>query len=483
MPPAWQLSCLQSRIRSLTLEINRVKNKEHPYPEPEIVFNALLDVIKSRQDLINEFIELSSEEVTKQPVFQPVFDSLVKDLADVAYYFSLVDRVDSARIPFEILRSLSWMANLLLHEECRSVVRLDPNYNYTISSFRHIFERLGWEKQWRQAIPRECNPEITTVLVLGFPSADASSILMHALAAHELGHEFIRPLGSKVEAVREESISRARKENQEALQDYLVERSRVTGLDDRVTENAVGQLEFSSDPFDEVSSGSGKGRTVTRPQNRGDAYEASRRSFELHLAKVVENWFTELFADLVAARLVGPAFLAAFDRLVVGETQPYKTHPPAGMRRKLVRDYLCLEFPEIMQKVVWKQLCDPYQRYEPPKDFVWKICCDVCRFSLPGLTRIVEDVPSPFKQTANLDDYIRETKEYIENLAPPSAARLLDSEIIDSHKFWLLMFCTWDFRLDEERFSRFAEKFGWANNLPAAEEAIGNLLLHSLRSL
>jgi hypothetical protein len=477
MPTAWQLSCLQSRIRSLQLEINRVKNKEHPYPEPEIVFNALLEVVDSRQRVIDETVELYLPDPPPHKILQPIFDSVVKDLANVAYYFSLVDRVDSARIPFEILRSLSWMANLLLHEDCRIVVRLDPSYNYTISSFRHIFEKLGWKREWAHAVPQDCDPKVTTVLVLGFPSADASSILMHALAAHELGHEFIRPLWGRIEKVREDSLSRVRRNNQEALQDYLVERSRVTGVSDVIEAGEItGRLDGQKDLVESVAHS-------RRAASQGDAYEASRKSFEVHLAKVVDNWLKELFADLVAARLVGPAFLAAFDRLVVGETQPYRTHPPAGMRRRFVYDYLVRQLPETMQEPVWTELCAPYGSVETPSEFFWKICCEVCQFSLDGLTEIVASIASPLKESKELKSHIQDIQEYVENLAPPSACHVHNDVVSEPDRFWLLMFACWDFRLNRKRFGDFAEKFGWSNDLAEAEEAVGNLLLHSLRSL
>src|SRR5713226_5452495 len=195
MPSLWQVECLLIRMESLRNEILRVKNKDRPYTETDIVNDSLVAVIESRHDLVTKAKKIYSAKGALIP--QSVFNHRAKDLETIFKFFSYTDRVDSPRIPFEVLRSLSWVANHLFGEKCYAVVRLDPEYNYSILSCRREFERNGWGKYWQYAPeevgsapsqnPRRAPPN---VLLLGFPSPDAGSTLVHALAAHEFGHEF-----------------------------------------------------------------------------------------------------------------------------------------------------------------------------------------------------------------------------------------------------------------------------------------------------
>src|SRR5260221_7867204 len=76
-------------------------------------------------------------------------------------------------------------------------------------------------------------------------------------------------------------------------------------------------------------------------------------------------WSTELYADLVAVRLLGPAFLAAFERAVMGG-EPAPSHPPRELRLHLMDQYLQAHFPEVAFDPVW-------QRLRPPSlDRKWK---------------------------------------------------------------------------------------------------------------
>src|SRR5437588_2200540 len=117
MPTAWQIECFRDRFRSLELEISRVAEKDHPYPEPDTIYDALKEVLKSRllhfNDVVENF-ELGDPESERK--LQGELDTIADQLDYVAEVFSYADRVDSARIPFEILRSLSWLASNLLNE-------------------------------------------------------------------------------------------------------------------------------------------------------------------------------------------------------------------------------------------------------------------------------------------------------------------------------------------------------------------------------
>src|ERR1044072_6213635 len=124
MPTSWQIESLRARIRSQEAEIKRVAENDHPYPEPDIIYKALLKVVQERKKHFDEAIGLwCTEEAIelysdyqRDRILQGPFDTIVRDLQRIAEVFSLADRVDSPRIPFEILRSLSWVANSILNE-------------------------------------------------------------------------------------------------------------------------------------------------------------------------------------------------------------------------------------------------------------------------------------------------------------------------------------------------------------------------------
>ncbi len=370
MPNAWQINCLRARMRSLEAEIRRVAEKDHPYPEPDVIYNALVSVVRSRIDLFEEALDLflGSEEYERD--LQATFGTVARDLQRVAEEFSLADRVDSARIPFELLRALSWAANILLDENCRTVVRLDTTYTYTISSCRQRFEGLGWTDHWDASV----NTDRFTVLVLGFPSSDANSILLHALAAHEFGHRFIPRYKSSLLALRDRLAQDVKGEYGEQLKDYL--------LDNVVKREGVA---------------------------RGDAYEESRKLVEARLLKLGEYWLSEILSDLVAARLVGPAFLPALDRILLGLGRPSPTHPPGHLRKHLVREYLGKLFPELVEDSIWMPFFSQHEDLalsratdEQGQGDAWQPLYQVgermCRLGLEPISSILETCPCTFEK-------------------------------------------------------------------------------------
>ena len=161
MPTSWQIECLRARIRSQAAEIKRVAEKDHPYPEPDTIYRALIRVIKERSEVFEDAVDLwySGEDVElrspaeRDRALQAPYTKIVTELKRISEVFGLADRVDSARIPFEILRSLSWVANSLLNEHCPTIVRLDTVYNYSIVSCRRRFPRYAYP--WRGPSARD----------------------------------------------------------------------------------------------------------------------------------------------------------------------------------------------------------------------------------------------------------------------------------------------------------------------------------------
>jgi hypothetical protein len=458
MPSKWQVECLLLRMESLRNEILRVKDKDRPYTETDIVYDSLVSVIDSRADRIRKAEKLYA--VTKSEVPQSVFNNCAKDLEKVFAFFSYTDRVDSPRIPFELLRSLSWAANNLFDERCYTVVRLDPEYNYSILSCRREFERNKWAKYWQYAETQSADSEqkvrtpAPNVLLLGFPSPDASSTLVHALAAHEFGHEFAYKWADKLEVIRESIATKVKTFYDSLLEDYL------SGL----------VMRREGESHDDVS-------------------EKGRKYVVVLVDRVSKNWLSEIFSDLTAARLVGPAFLAAFDRIILGHGKASERYPPASLRRSLVWDYLKMILPKVVSDPTWNDLFERNARPVSPLDEFYRVMIKVFDSVIESLVPLLEKIESPLLRfdAENLFGLVEAIEDHIDHLAPPSVVlnRVVlspEKQLPDVEKFWLLMFAAWHYRLSP-RFENLRDACGSDAEPAKAEEVLGNLVLHGLQSL
>jgi len=439
---------------SLRNEILRVKNKDRPYTETDIVYDSLVAVIKSRHDMVTKAQKLYAAKGTLIP--QSVFNHRAKDLETIFKFFSYTDRVDSPRIPFEVLRSLSWVANDLFGEKCYAVVRLEPEYNYAILSCRREFERNGWGQYWQYAPEEDTRASGSSdrkaapnVLLLGFPSPDAGSTLVHALAAHEFGHEFAHKWNDDLTEVREQVVSEVKSFYNTVLQDY------TSGIFRR-----------------------------QEGESQDDVSEKARKYLLALIESISSSWLKEIFSDLAAARLVGPAFLAAFDRIIIGHGKGSEKYPPASLRRSLVRRYLEKLLPQVISDPTWAQLFDNSALVDLPSDELFRVMQQVFDGVIDKLIPILNRIPSPLTRLkANeLSDLLETMEEHIDNLAPPSVPLSVGDKLPDTEKFWLLVFVAWHYRLSD-RFDELRRLCGDDTDSARAEEILGNLLLHSLQSL
>lgn len=427
--------------------------KDHPYAEPNIVYRALLLSLERSESKV-------SQALTLYPQNPKIGDraSLVtletedKALRDVASIFNLADRVDSARIPFEIIRALSWAAESLLKVRCHTIIRLDTVYTYSISSCREKFEEKDCGRQWKQAVNEVGGSVDNPVLLLGFPSTAAGSTLLHAIAAHEFGH--------------------------------VLKSERKSDISTKLDSLAISLATSHCKQFDDSLDGYCRDTSIRRPGvTEKEALRLRRDQLEATIKMTIRLWFSEVFSDLVAARLVGPAFLAALDRLTpTSEDSPSRSHPPTSVRRLLVRDYLATEMPGPVSDAVWQEVLSsiaPVRQVDLP----WIVCNEVLTEAAPQIKKLVNVVVpiSPFKWQPDLKHFLDTVDECFHYLSPPSAIIGPTGHPEDANYFWLLMFAAWRFRLDDDKFTTFKSTYDWTTS--RAEEALSNILLHSLQSI
>jgi hypothetical protein len=214
-----------------------------------------------------------------------------------------------------------------------------------------------------------------------------------------------------------------------------------------------------------------------------EAVRLRRIQVEDSINTTTRYWFSEIFCDLAAARLVGPAFLAAVDRLIpTSADSPSVSHPPISLRRSLVRQYLEGHIPHLFLDSIWQDVLKSVTT-RGSVELPWIICKEVLEQGAAAIELLVNSVVklSPFEWMADLPDFLKRVDESFKYLSPPSAELTMQGSKEDVNYFWLLMFAAWRFRLSEEKFKAFRLTYNWSEE--KAEEALSNLLLHSLQSI
>jgi hypothetical protein len=428
MPSKWQLDSLNGRTETLLSEVERVSDKHHRDAIARRLYGAIRRAVKDR----TAYLKRTREAAATADALRIPFELVQEQLAALIDLFNKCDRLDSARIPFEILDALAVTATSLLGEECEIVVQLSPAYNYEIVSMRRVFADEAWSKHWEAAQGK--NDRATTVLLMVFPSYEVSSVLLHAASAHELAHELIH----KNEDVFANGLDRART--------LIVERDE--------------ELRNYPEPPPDAEKG-------IEPEN----------AFELQLMR----WAHEIFSDLVAVHLVGPPFLLALERLSVARNTVMKldTHPPLYLRRKLIKEYLGTYLTHIANDKVW----GPRLSEEPDSTTLTGAWYTKLRLSCEEAAKqfapFVSSLRSPL-MSKNLNDEVAAIMEHLDHLIPPSAA--LDVSDV-AQQFWLLVYGAWRFVMDEGAFGGFCDRYGWTDDKARADKAVNNLLLHSLQAL
>ena len=478
MPTQWQIESLQSRLHSLTLEINRVRDKDHPYRDPDTVFEALKGVIASRvctlEDAIAEY-PLGNKDNERK--LQEILIAIADSAEEISELFSSAERVDSARIPFEILRSLSWIASSLLNEECHAVVRLDSEYNYNIVSCSREFKSKEWDHEWSKAVAEtrsqqkqlanqdklfeRAHERPYTVLLLGFPSYDASSTLLHALAAHEFGHEIFFRYEEQIAQILDRALARA--------------------------------IHKDHHLHTEIEECAARNRTASGV-GAGDEFAKNVDQVKATLLEFLDDWIVEIFSDLFAANLLGPSFIAAFDKLELRPFRVDKKHPPGRFRRRIVEGYLKQYLPHIVRDPVWEKLLDTDKEFGPSSNIpehddplapLYGIGEEICKLCLKDLSELIKpthSTPSPLADEETLKRIITETESHLLNLSPPSVPLALTGTDSDVSYFWLLIYAVWHFRFNTTKFEEFVNDYAGGDTFHA-EEIIGSLLLTALESI
>ncbi len=443
---------LYARIDSLDREIARVRAKHHPYRSPELVYDSLSALLKRNRELVDDAVSLFTPGTTG---FSEALKTAERMTAVLVDLFTNSDRADSPRIPFEILNSLSAAAEELTKQRCKVMVHLTPQYNYQIVSLRDVFATNGWLEYWKGDEPKDDFTTPQTVLVMVFPSYEVTSILLHAAAAHELGHVFVQ-------------------QRQNEFVEIVTNATRV------VRDNHFDQIE-----------GWVSKQLIRNPgESKRDAFNRGLALFDELFEEIATGWAEEIFADLIAARLVGPPFLLALERITLGidpaheDEEELSTHPPDSLRFALVAKYLREKLPHVCDDTVWQDVLHRTFSSQQTNLFL-RLAKDVCNRSFDGFAELISEVSTPLADPVTLRKTVLRLQRLLGELSPTSTLINPDTKAELANSFWLLFYAFWHFRLHSKLFPAFRKRYGWSEDRDEskAESAIGSILLHSLQSL
>ncbi|WP_437658496.1 hypothetical protein [Sorangium sp. So ce1182] len=272
-------------------EIERLEGKDLPVPTLRLLLGALRQVANKVRDNIEEYAESLTEyerdaaahradpSVPKPfPLARAQLHAAAGPLVVLHLILQIFDKSDSSRIPFELVRAFERFTSELLDEEIAFLFKPTRAYDYSVLDVHKRFAQRHrvWEP-FKQLKPH--------AFLVEFPAAEASSVLLHTLLYHELGHTYFTR---------------------------------------RVDKERLLELVNSTLP--------------------GAA--ASARS-------ALYSWVEEIFCDLFALRLTGPAFLCAFQFFgdpFLNELSMSPSHPGFATRRRALFDYgsrLASSYPEM----------------------------------------------------------------------------------------------------------------------------------------
>ncbi len=295
---------------------------------------------------------------------------------------------------------------------------------------------------------RQSNTDATEILSLGIPSVYASSVLLNALAAHEIGHLLHSNRESAIDAIVTDAYEREWNRHKDDLIYYATDKA----------------LDSTSGSFVDP-----------------DTYAAKVQELRDATDYLARNWCREVYSDLLAVHLLGPAFIAALDRVSLGNEALDYEHPAMEFRRNLLTGHIRQHFSHLDFDGRWSALgttAAPSRVVNRIERFGESVCVSAAA----ALAESLRDIPSALTaDSATLETAISAMHDHIMHMSPPSVA-LEDMGLwLSETGFWTLIYAVWLFRVDDARFTQFKTYYNWDDD--SAEDHLGNLLLQSLKSL
>ena len=290
------IESIRSRIPRLQQQLDRLRSRHFPTEAPRRLLHDLCQVVESALGLLLE-TEEELDSLQDSDIHVRIRRAWIL-LAHVHEYLPWVETSALERAPFELGPVVERMARTHLGKTDVSV-RTDPIFNYSVIDLGTNIAKLLAATGVTPIEPRR-------TLFISVPTSEASSVLLHPLVGHELGHQI-----ATTEKLVERVYSALTWDPAAVL---AVIEARIKPVADSDQPNKVGRQE-----------------TFGEWARRGAEVQVRR-----DLEQVTHSWLEELLSDAIGTCFFGEAFLNAlldFSALPMGGSA---SHPPTELRLQVI---------------------------------------------------------------------------------------------------------------------------------------------------
>lgn len=290
----YYISVVSYKIQNLLNHFEELSQKDYISTCPGILIELLLRIL-------SRFIEELRQTNKKVKIHPP--EDILKKIQTIHYYITVfmpiyIEAIETADFDSSTASIIQIFDDIVYNIRVGSKVIVHPSWEYNASyieimeSLRDMTSDMGGETA-QQAIFSGSPPYFS---IITYPRVEDDIVLRQALIAHEVGHFFDQV------------------HNWSGLFPY---------------EYPLDYPEIKDQLFEEID-------------NLGvdEKEQLKEKSFET-IKEIRPNWISEVVADLIAAAILGPAYIFAFDEFTLSSysnNQRFlsKSHPPSVYRLNLI---------------------------------------------------------------------------------------------------------------------------------------------------
>ena len=284
-----------NRIYALRERLLETLRQDFPSETPELLGNMLLQLV----DKVSDELTRVCSELPASPPERRTLARRVRlyacSIRNLARYLRYVEGARLEHNPWHIVGQFERLCRRIV-PRARVIIRPKWKYNY---ESRWLNPELESQVLLLRHDLKPIFDLFPNFFVLSYTSAESEDLLQYAIWGHEIGHLYYQELGArKSRALNEfsQAIARAAPFDPAAIDDLLDFRFRHR---------------LGIDPDD----------------IQGEERAKHKDLLVTGLAGARNSWLSEFFADLFAARLLGPASLLAFSALPLTEDELHRSTP------------------------------------------------------------------------------------------------------------------------------------------------------------
>lgn len=293
-----------NRIYALRERLQGTLRQDFPSETPQLLGKLLLQLVDKVNDELNQ---LCSELDTASPARKRTLSRHVRlcacSIRNLAPYLRYVEGARLEHNPWHIVGQFERLCGRIV-PHARVIVRPKWKYNYESCWLNGDLRRQVFLTEGELKPIFGCFPNF---FALSYTSAESKDFLQYAIWGHEIGHLFFQELGAR---------------NPEAVETFSQAISKAAPFDPAEIDELLDFRFLRRLGVDPAEIGEGE-------------REKYRDLLVTWLAGARNRWLSEIFADLFALRLFGPAPLLAFAALPLTDDELDQfafSHPAPRLR-------------------------------------------------------------------------------------------------------------------------------------------------------